>query len=225
VTDEEAFLNAIVANPNDRTTRLAYADWLDERDDPRAEFVRLHVRLDELTPDHSQFEGLVTRLEALKTTVPEHWLLLVTGPVWCVAGNIVHSHAFGPRQAEIRQGTRLFRPETKIYLAELWNEEQILAQHTDEHSRIRVVGQQRKSRKWIACILRTSYTTDWRVELVRQPGPLRCLKKTGWAGFRLRRGDFVCPEDKRTPEAIRGLLGAALSAALRTRPVRDPGSA
>src|SRR5690349_6519973 len=122
MTDEDAFIQAIVANPDDRTAKLVYADWLDERSDPRAEFLRLHARLGELAPDHPEFAHLTARLDALEDAVPEHWLLLMTGSVWCVAGNIVRSHAFGPLQAEIRQGTRLFRPETKIYLAELWNE-------------------------------------------------------------------------------------------------------
>ncbi len=30
------FLNAIEAHPADRTRRLIFADWLDERADPRA---------------------------------------------------------------------------------------------------------------------------------------------------------------------------------------------
>ena len=35
MTEEQAFLSAIMANPNDHTTKLIYADWLDERKDPR----------------------------------------------------------------------------------------------------------------------------------------------------------------------------------------------
>jgi uncharacterized protein (TIGR02996 family) len=37
----EAFLDDIVANPHDPSLWLILADWLDERDDPRAELVRL----------------------------------------------------------------------------------------------------------------------------------------------------------------------------------------
>jgi hypothetical protein len=50
--------------------------------------------------------------------------------------------------------------------------------------------------------------TNWRVELVYQPSALVRLKKEGWPGFGLQRGAFVCPEDKSSPEAIRGLLTA-----------------
>jgi len=39
--DEIAFLKAIGDNPADETARLVYADWLADRNDPRAEFARL----------------------------------------------------------------------------------------------------------------------------------------------------------------------------------------
>src|SRR5207249_8060556 len=43
---DEAFLQAIVENPDDDTPRVVYADWLDEHGDAaRAEFIRLQVRL------------------------------------------------------------------------------------------------------------------------------------------------------------------------------------
>lgn len=44
MTDAD-WLNAIRAAPEDTVARLAYADWLDERDDPRGEFVRLEAEL------------------------------------------------------------------------------------------------------------------------------------------------------------------------------------
>jgi uncharacterized protein (TIGR02996 family) len=40
MTDDEAFIRAIVEARGDDTPRLAYADWLDERDDPRSKFLR-----------------------------------------------------------------------------------------------------------------------------------------------------------------------------------------
>ena len=39
--DEAAFLQAIAADPRDDTVRLVYADWLEERADPRFELVRV----------------------------------------------------------------------------------------------------------------------------------------------------------------------------------------
>jgi uncharacterized protein (TIGR02996 family) len=43
--DDTAFRRAILANPADTALKLVYADWLQEHDDPRAEFVRLQVEL------------------------------------------------------------------------------------------------------------------------------------------------------------------------------------
>lgn len=45
-TDEDiAFQRAILAAPDDTTLKLVYADWLQDRADPRAEFVRRQVKL------------------------------------------------------------------------------------------------------------------------------------------------------------------------------------
>ena len=44
MSEEAAFLTAIAANPEDDTARLVYADWLQDRSDPRAEYVRLEVQ-------------------------------------------------------------------------------------------------------------------------------------------------------------------------------------
>jgi uncharacterized protein (TIGR02996 family) len=43
--DDIAFQRAILANPADTTLKLVYADWLQERADPRAEYLRLQVEL------------------------------------------------------------------------------------------------------------------------------------------------------------------------------------
>lgn len=44
--DQQALLNAILANPADDLPRLVYADWLEEHNDPdRAEFIRLQCEL------------------------------------------------------------------------------------------------------------------------------------------------------------------------------------
>ncbi len=40
MSEESAFLKAIAADPKDDTARLAFADWLQDRDDPRAPWVR-----------------------------------------------------------------------------------------------------------------------------------------------------------------------------------------
>jgi uncharacterized protein (TIGR02996 family) len=43
MSDESAFLAAIKSAPDDDTARLVYADWLDERGDPRGGLLRTHL--------------------------------------------------------------------------------------------------------------------------------------------------------------------------------------
>jgi uncharacterized protein (TIGR02996 family) len=45
MTPNDAFLQAILEDPDDDTPRLIYADWLEERGDPRGEFIRLQCQL------------------------------------------------------------------------------------------------------------------------------------------------------------------------------------
>src|SRR4051812_30955169 len=48
---EAAFLGAILEAPDDDVPRLIYADWLEERGDPRAEFIRAQCTLAQLPAD------------------------------------------------------------------------------------------------------------------------------------------------------------------------------
>src|SRR5437660_377568 len=48
MNDDAAFLRAIRENPDDPIHCLVYADWLEERGDPRGEYLRLGCRLAEL---------------------------------------------------------------------------------------------------------------------------------------------------------------------------------
>ena len=43
MTEDEAFIRAVVDNPGDDTPRLVYADWLDERNDPRGAYLRAEL--------------------------------------------------------------------------------------------------------------------------------------------------------------------------------------
>ncbi len=70
MSDEAAFLKALRDNPADDTTRLVYADWLDERNDPRAEFIRLR----------QQHADLTARINELAGQFDPAWLAAVGGP-------------------------------------------------------------------------------------------------------------------------------------------------
>jgi uncharacterized protein (TIGR02996 family) len=58
---------AVIANAEDDTPRLAYADWLDENGDPdRAAFIRTQVALWDKNPADEDYVDLVERNTALR---------------------------------------------------------------------------------------------------------------------------------------------------------------
>ncbi|QEG31765.1 hypothetical protein GobsT_66090 [Gemmata obscuriglobus] len=81
--DEEAgFLAAIGLAPAEDTTRLAYADWLDEQSDPgcraKAEFIRLETRL--ATEPVDDYPALTAHLRQLAAGLNPDWLAVVSRP-------------------------------------------------------------------------------------------------------------------------------------------------
>ena len=54
---DESFCQAIRKSPEDDALRLVYADWLDERGDPRGQFIRVQCELAQL-PDDSPLTAL-----------------------------------------------------------------------------------------------------------------------------------------------------------------------
>jgi uncharacterized protein (TIGR02996 family) len=50
MTHGDAFLQAVLAEPDDDAPRLIYADWLEERGDPRGAFIRLQCALERIVP-------------------------------------------------------------------------------------------------------------------------------------------------------------------------------
>jgi uncharacterized protein (TIGR02996 family) len=42
--DDKAFIEALVASPTDDALRLIYADWFEERGDPRGEYLRTELQ-------------------------------------------------------------------------------------------------------------------------------------------------------------------------------------
>jgi uncharacterized protein (TIGR02996 family) len=83
--DEDAFLRAIQAAPDDDAPRLVYADWLDELGDPtstaRAELLRLEVRLRLAEkgpkPPKAEKQKLQARLLQLTAGIDRDWLALL----------------------------------------------------------------------------------------------------------------------------------------------------
>jgi uncharacterized protein (TIGR02996 family) len=77
MSEDEPFLRAILAAPEDMATRLIYADWLEERGDARAEYLRLGAQLAALPVGHQAGPGVRRRMIELRTRFPAPWLALL----------------------------------------------------------------------------------------------------------------------------------------------------
>jgi uncharacterized protein (TIGR02996 family) len=94
VTDDQAFLAAIRASPEDDTIRLVYADWLDERGRPGGEFLRTEHALASLPLGqprwHEAFAGRRRTsvglspewCRAASRYPPSHWLAASVRSAW-----------------------------------------------------------------------------------------------------------------------------------------------
>jgi uncharacterized protein (TIGR02996 family) len=74
VTHDDAFLKAIIDTPEDDTPRLVYADFLDERGDPRGEFIRVQCELARLPDDDPRRLELEARERGLLKEHKEEWV-------------------------------------------------------------------------------------------------------------------------------------------------------
>jgi uncharacterized protein (TIGR02996 family) len=79
VSDEEdPFICAILAAPEDEAPRLIYADWLEERGDLRGEYLRLDCQLASLPQDDPSFDWLVRRFRELHFQIDPKWRTAVS---------------------------------------------------------------------------------------------------------------------------------------------------
>src|SRR5262249_34410504 len=66
---EEAFREAIVADPTDDGPRLIYADWLEERGDRCGEFLRVQTALARMPKKDRRYGSLRKRLKELRSAI------------------------------------------------------------------------------------------------------------------------------------------------------------
>ena len=85
MNEEQAFLDVIAANPAEATTRLVLADWLEERDDPRGEWLRVRSQLALGTADAAELIRLEVRERELAPIALAGWFTPGV-PVWCLLG-------------------------------------------------------------------------------------------------------------------------------------------
>lgn len=82
IWDEDlAFVRAVVATPADVAPRLIYADWLDERGDVRAEYLRSDVGLSTESRESPGWAERYKRLKQLRRGLNNVWVVAVSrGP-------------------------------------------------------------------------------------------------------------------------------------------------
>jgi uncharacterized protein (TIGR02996 family) len=74
---EDGFLQTIKEQPDDEVSRLVYADWLDDQDDKRGAFLRLHVLLRQMSPDHPHRVRAEHELSLLRRGIDTAWLSII----------------------------------------------------------------------------------------------------------------------------------------------------
>ena len=72
--DERKFINEILSWPESDEPRLIYADWLEERDDPRGEFIRVQCALSQDRLDSTERQRLKRRERELLRAHNKTWL-------------------------------------------------------------------------------------------------------------------------------------------------------
>jgi uncharacterized protein (TIGR02996 family) len=72
--DRQAFERSLAANPDDRATHAAYADWLTEQGDPRGEFIQVQLALEEEKRGPGERKELQAREKELLDRHQREWL-------------------------------------------------------------------------------------------------------------------------------------------------------
>jgi len=74
VSDQQAFMNSIIDDPDDDLPRLIYADWLEEQGNPRGEFIRLQCAMAELPWYDPGQKALEFRANQLRKKHQREWV-------------------------------------------------------------------------------------------------------------------------------------------------------
>lgn len=104
MNEDGAFIRAIVASPGDDTPRLIYADWLDDRDDPRGTYLRAEVewakswRVGERPVESSQLREMTNGLDLV-------WVGRVSRPPVGMCCDHLRFTECGPRLSQDDIGT------------------------------------------------------------------------------------------------------------------------
>jgi uncharacterized protein (TIGR02996 family) len=96
VTDDEAFIRRVVDSPGDDLPRLVYADWLDERGDPRGSYLRAEIQW-----SNAISKDATRQPAALASAFDKLWVLRVSRPPIGVCSNHFTTPAIEPHLTDI----------------------------------------------------------------------------------------------------------------------------
>ncbi len=118
MNEDEAFIRAIVDSPGDDTPRLVYADWLDERDDPRGPYLRAEHEC-------ARTGKKVKALRALGAALDAVWVYRVSRPPLgvCLRNTPFDEDSCGPQltRAEVERVGQEYGGFPTAYIAFLLN--------------------------------------------------------------------------------------------------------
>jgi uncharacterized protein (TIGR02996 family) len=102
---DEVFIRAVVDGPRDETPRLDYADWLDDRDDPRGPYLRTEHkwarRRVRSGPQIGATSNLIpARLRKLAATLDAVWVARISRPPVGVCCDHLQFHPVGGYSAK-----------------------------------------------------------------------------------------------------------------------------
>jgi len=120
----DAFLTDIIANPEDDTPRLIYADWLEEHGQPeRAEFIRLQIEQAALPQSDLRWWALEDRAADLLATHEQDWLGDLPENLWSWRFTRGFLDCAVPGQQKTLEGFDGLFPRHPISATELWLED------------------------------------------------------------------------------------------------------
>lgn len=117
---EAELIAAIEAAPEDPAPRLVYADWLEQRGDPRAELVQLSTRMWQAPIDLPRVRTLGLRREDLQKRCDRRWLARIQRPSFAeIRRRIGVLSALDPERKQPGAGTHDYRLRAPLTVAEL----------------------------------------------------------------------------------------------------------
>jgi uncharacterized protein (TIGR02996 family) len=198
VNEDEGFIRAIIAEPDDTSLRLIYADWLEERGDPRGEYLRIMCALAEMTEKNRSYKRqLRARLQKLREGIGPAWFARIdcTPIENCIMGGIVECPK---RWEKLRETSDSCVRSCESCLFNVYHSSSIEeAQHNVRAGRCVAVDSQLIRRQGDLSNVRRRLRTPWprRTQTPEPPQPTRRASRelqpgdrvtigTGrWAGF------------------------------------------